>query len=152
MNLGIGIPDGVASVAAEEGMLGKMLSEDFVGWYWISCCLPTLLCLYKEYVTLSTEPGTYACPWNVSPACSRDPANILASLPCEGVFGGLPASGHSFGPAYNATSLMEMNQMFDFYDGGGLDMTFLGTWLYSARRLLETVLLPSDPCHCPCWP
>ncbi len=42
------------------------------------------------------------------------------------MFGGLPASGHSFGPAYNATSLMEMNQMFDFYDGGGLDMTFLG--------------------------
>lgn len=73
INLGIGLPEGVASVAAEEGML--------------------------EYVTLSTEPG---------------------------VFGGLPASGHSFGPAYNASSLMEMNQMFDFYDGGGLDMCFLG--------------------------
>jgi propionate CoA-transferase len=43
-----------------------------------------------------------------------------------GVFGGLPASGHNFGPAYNASSMMEMNQMFDFYDGGGLDMTFLG--------------------------
>jgi propionate CoA-transferase len=52
-----------------------------------------------DYITLSTEPG---------------------------VFGGLPASGHSFGPAYNASSLMEMNQMFDFYDGGGLDMCFLG--------------------------
>lgn len=73
VNLGIGLPEGVASVAAEEGLL--------------------------DYITLSTEPG---------------------------VFGGLPASGHSFGPAYNATSLMEMNQMFDFYDGGGLDMCFLG--------------------------
>jgi propionate CoA-transferase len=73
VNLGIGLPEGVASVAAEEGML--------------------------EYITLSTEPG---------------------------VFGGLPASGKSFGPAYNASSLLEMNQMFDFYNGGGLDMCFLG--------------------------
>lgn len=73
VNLGIGMPEGVASVAAEEGML--------------------------DYVTLSTEPG---------------------------VFGGLPASGHNFGPAYNASSQLEMNQMFDFYDGGGLNMCFLG--------------------------
>lgn len=42
------------------------------------------------------------------------------------VFGGLPASGHNFGPAYNASALMEMNQMFDFYDGGGLDLCCLG--------------------------
>lgn len=73
VNLGIGMPEGVASVAAEEGML--------------------------DYVTLSTEPG---------------------------VFGGLPASGRSFGPAFNASALVEMNQMFDFYDGGGLHMCFLG--------------------------
>lgn len=65
VNLGIGLPEGVASVAAEEGML--------------------------EYITLSTEPG---------------------------VFGGLPASGHNFGPAYNASSLIQMNQMFDFYVSG----------------------------------
>jgi propionate CoA-transferase len=65
VNLGIGLPEGVANVAAEESML--------------------------EYITLSTEPG---------------------------VFGGLPCSGHSFGPAKNATALVEMNQMFDFYDGG----------------------------------
>jgi propionate CoA-transferase len=73
VNLGIGMPEGVASVAAEEGML--------------------------DYVTLSTEPG---------------------------VFGGLPASGRNFGPAFNASALVEMNQMFDFYDGGGLNMCFLG--------------------------
>ena len=53
VNLGIGLPEGVASIAAEEKML--------------------------EYLTLTTEPGS---------------------------FGGLPASGHDFGPAYNATSLM----------------------------------------------
>ena len=73
VNLGIGLPEGVASVAFEEGML--------------------------DYVTLSTEPG---------------------------VFGGLPASGHSFGPSANAHALVEMNQMFDYYDGGGLDACFLG--------------------------
>ena len=59
INLGIGLPEGVASVAAEEDML--------------------------DFVTLSTEPGS---------------------------FGGRPASGHNFGPAYNSSSLMEMNQMY----------------------------------------
>lgn len=57
VNLGIGLPEGVASVAAEENMM--------------------------DYITLSTEPG---------------------------VFGGIPASGHNFGPASNPTSLIECNQ------------------------------------------
>jgi propionate CoA-transferase len=73
INLGIGLPEGVAAVASEEGML--------------------------RFVTLTTEPG---------------------------VFGGLPAPGRQFGPASNADALIEMNQMFDFYDGGGLDQCFLG--------------------------
>ncbi len=73
INLGIGLPEGVASVANEENML--------------------------DYLVLSTEPGS---------------------------FGGLPASGHNFGPSYNASSIIEMNQMFDCYDGGILDVCFLG--------------------------
>ena len=73
MNLGIGLPEGVASVAGEEGML--------------------------PYITLTTEPGS---------------------------FGGLPSSGKQFGPSVNASSLIEMNEQFDFYDGGGLDIAFLG--------------------------
>jgi propionate CoA-transferase len=50
VNLGIGLPEGVASIAAEEEML--------------------------DYITFSTDPG---------------------------VFGGLPASGQNFGPAFNST-------------------------------------------------
>lgn len=73
VNLGIGLPEGVAAVASEEGML--------------------------DFVTLTTEPGS---------------------------IGGIPCAGHSFGPASNASAVIEMNQMFDFYDGGGLNMCFLG--------------------------
>jgi len=73
VNLGIGLPEGVATISKEEGML--------------------------DYVTLTTEAG---------------------------VFGGQPASGRSFGPSSNASAMIEMNQMFDFYDGGGLDISFLG--------------------------
>ena len=32
----------------------------------------------------------------------------------------------AFGPSYNADAIIELNQVFDFYDGGGLDMSFLG--------------------------
>jgi propionate CoA-transferase len=73
INLGIGMPEGVAAIADEEHI--------------------------SHLLTLTVESG---------------------------VIGGIPSAGGDFGTGVNMDAVIDESQMFDFYDGGGLDMACLG--------------------------
>ena len=44
----------------------------------------------------------------------------------HGQFGGIPAEGLDFGASYNASAILETGHMLSFYQGRGVDQTYLG--------------------------
>ncbi|MGI6720970.1 MAG: acyl CoA:acetate/3-ketoacid CoA transferase [Anaerovoracaceae bacterium] len=66
-------------------------------------------------------------PMGVSEVLNEEEKISLISLSIEsGVTGGVPAPGLATGAAYNPVAILKQPDIFDIYDGGGIDFTGVG--------------------------
>ena len=66
-------------------------------------------------------------PADVASICAEEGCIDGVMLTTEsGNFGGVPAALPNFGSSYNAQATVDHGYMFDFYDGGGIDVAVLG--------------------------
>lgn len=66
-------------------------------------------------------------PDGVSSAANEEGISHLVTFSIEtGVYGGIPVRGVGMGAAVNPEAIISITDNFDIYDGGALDMAFLG--------------------------
>lgn len=64
---------------------------------------------------------------DVAAVAAEEGVSDLMYLTTEsGTIGGVPASPPDFGHTYNADAIIEHHSQFDYYDGGGIDLAYLG--------------------------